>query len=132
MIINILKIQLQTVFYHGCSNRNIICVQAPVLGKRTYYHTSLIIMHYIASLAKLDNRCSTVWGRRQDKWEGNNYSLSFRRMWKESYALFSQCIFGRDFLSLHTTIFSGVENYPSSRMSCCSDDLAQLLPCLDL
>ena len=37
-----------------------------------------------------------------------------------------QCIFGCDFLSLCTTIASGVENYPSPSMSCCSDDLAQL------
>ena len=42
------------------------------------------------------------------------------------------CIFGHDFLSPRTTIFSGIENYPSPSMSCCSDDLAQLLPCLDL
>ena len=75
-------------------------------------------MHYIALLAKFGNRCSTVWGRRQDQWEGNNCSLSYRRMWKESYALFLQRIFGRDFLSLHTTIFLGIKNYPSARMSC--------------
>ena len=37
-----------------------------------------------------------------------------------------QRIFGRDFISLRTTITSGVENDPSS------DDLAQLLQCLDL
>ena len=101
--------------------------------KRTYYRTSLIIMHYIASLAKFGNRCSTVWGRRQDQWRGNNYTLSFRRMRKESYAFFLQHIFGRDFLSPRTTIFLGIENYPSARMSCCSDDLhCMLLPCLDL
>ena len=39
-----------------------------------------------------------------------------------------QCIFGRDFLSPHTTIVSGIENYSSPSMACCSDDLAQLLP----
>ena len=43
-----------------------------------------------------------------------------------------QCIFGRDFLSPRTTTVSGIEKYPSSSMSCCSDDLAQLLPYLDL
>ena len=37
-----------------------------------------------------------------------------------------------DFLSPRTTIVSGIGNYPSPSMSCCSDDLAQLLPCLDL
>ena len=45
-------------------------------------------MYYIASLAKFDNRCSMVWARRQDQWEGNNYSLSFRRMRKKIYAIF--------------------------------------------
>ena len=34
MIINILEIQLQTVFYPGYSKRNITSVQAPVLGKK--------------------------------------------------------------------------------------------------
>ena len=43
-----------------------------------------------------------------------------------------QCIFGRDFLSPRTTIVSGIENYPSACMSCCSDDLALLLSRLDL
>ena len=43
-----------------------------------------------------------------------------------------QCIFGRDFLSPRTTIVSGIQNYPSACMSCCSDDLALLLPRLDL
>ena len=46
--------------------------------------------------------------------------------------LFAQCLFGRDFLSPHTTIVLGIENYPSASMSCCSDDLALLLPRLDL
>ena len=43
-----------------------------------------------------------------------------------------RCIFRRDFLSLPTTNVSGIENYPSVSMSCCSDDLAQLPLCLDL
>ena len=38
------------------------------------------------------------------------------------------CIFGRDFLSPRTAIVSGIENYSSACMSCCSDDLALLLP----
>ena len=54
-------------------------------------------------------------------------SLSFRRMRKNVM----QHIFGHDFLSPCTTIFSGIENYLSASMSCCSDDMAQLLPCLD-
>ena len=57
---------------------------------------------------------------------GNNYSLSFRRMQEKIYAILLRRIFGRDFLSLRTTIFSGIENYPSASISCCSDDLAQL------
>ena len=44
-------------------------------------------------------------------------------------------LFGRDFLSPHTTKVSGIETIPApvglSPMSCFSDDLAQLLPCLD-
>ena len=39
-----------------------------------------------------------------------------------------KCIFGRDFLSPRTAIVSGIENFPSACMSCCSDDLALLLP----
>ena len=132
MIINILEIELQTIFYRGCSNRNITCVQALVLGKTNLLSYKSDNHASYASLAKFGNHYSTVWGRRQDQWKGNNYSLSFRRMRKESYALFLQRIFGRDFLSPRTTIFSGIENYPSARMSCCSDDLALLLPCLDL
>ena len=38
------------------------------------------------------------------------------------------CIFGRDFLSPRSAMVSGIENYPSACMSCCSDDLALLLP----
>ena len=43
-----------------------------------------------------------------------------------------QHIFGRVFLSPRTTIISGIKNYPSTSMSCCSDDLAQSVPRLDL
>ena len=130
MIINVLEIQLQTVFYPGYNKRNITSVQAPVLGKKNLLTDKSD--NNVASLAKFDNRCSTVWARRQDQWEGNDYGLSFRRMRKKVYAIFLQRIFGRDFLSPRTTIFSGIENYPSASISCCSDDLAQLLPCLDL
>ena len=85
-------------------------------------------MYYIKSLAKFDNCCSTVRARRQDQWEGNNNSLSFRRMREKIYTIFLQRIFGRDFLSPRTTIFSGIENYLSASISCCTDDQAQLLP----
>ena len=55
----------------------------------------------------------------------------FWRRRQRSYTLFYS-VFGHDFLSPPTTIVVGIENYPSTSMSCCSDDLAQLLPYLDL
>ena len=65
--------------------------------KRIYCRTSLIIMYYITLLAKFGNHCSTVWAHRQNQWEGNNYSLSFRRMQKKSmhcfYNIVSDLIF---------------------------------------
>ena len=36
-----------------------------------------------------------------------------------------QCILELDFLSPRATKASGIKNYPSASMSCCSDDLAQ-------
>ena len=59
-------------------------------------------------------------------------SISFSEEAAKKLRVVLQCIFEHDFLSLQPTIASGVENYPSPSMSCCSDDLAQLLPCLDL
>ena len=47
---------------------------------------------------------------------------------REKLFVVLKCIFGRDFLSLRIAIVSGIENYPSACMSCCSDDLALLLP----
>ena len=44
----------------------------------------------------------------------------------------TRCIFGQDFLSPRAKKVYGIEKYPSTSMSCCSDDLAQLLLCLDL
>ena len=82
----VLEIQLQTVFYPRYSKRNITFVQAPVLGKKESTNGK---SYYIASLAKFDNRCSMVWARRQDQWEGNNYSLSFQRMREKIYAFFT-------------------------------------------
>ena len=58
--------------------------------------------------------------------------LSFLSGARRRKKLFAQCIFSRDFLSSRTTIVLGIENYPSACMSCCSDDLALLLPRLDL
>ena len=42
-------------------------------------------MYYIASLAEFDNCCSMVWARRQNQWEGYNYSLSFQRMREKKF-----------------------------------------------
>ena len=74
-----------------------ICSSTSPRKKRIYCRTSLIIMYYIASLAKFGNHCSTVWVHRQNQWEGNNYSLSFRRMQKKSmhcfFNIFSDLIF---------------------------------------
>ena len=47
---------------------------------------------------------------------------------RKSYALFYKCIFRRDFYLPRIAIVLGIENYPSAFMSCCSDDLALLLP----
>ena len=56
-------------------------------------------------------------------------TLSFSEEMAKKLRVVLQFIFGREFLSPHTTIVSGIENYPSPSMSCWSDDLAQLLPC---
>ena len=56
--------------------------------------------------------------------EGQELSLSQRRQEKVTH-----CIFGRNFLSLCSTIALGTENYPNVD---CSNNVAQLLPCLDL
>ena len=61
-MINVLEIQLQTVFFPGDSKQNITSVQAPVLGKKnTLADKSIaVIMYYIASL-EFGKCCSTVW-----------------------------------------------------------------------
>ena len=68
-----------------------------------------------------------VWVHRQGQWKGTYFSLYCS---EEVASVVLQCIFGRDFQSPRTTVASGVEKYPSASMSCCSDDLAQLLPSL--
>ena len=80
LIISILEIQLQIVFYPGYTQQMKYCICSSTSFRRKesiYYRTSLMIMYYIASLAKFGNCCSTVWACRQDQWEDNNYSLSF-------------------------------------------------------
>ena len=58
--------------------------------------------------------------------------LSFRFRGGGKKGVVSYCISGRDFLSQSTAIVVDIKKYPSAKMSCCSNDLAQLLPCLDL
>ena len=96
-------------------------------------YESVIIMYYIASLATFGNRCSTVFARRQDQWEDNNYSLSFQRMQTKSYALCFTTYF-RTWCSIsaYYSIF-GYRKLPAlACLICCTDDLTQLLPCIDL
>ena len=90
----------------------------------------MIIMYYIALLAKFGNCCSIVWAYRPMKGQELWYFL-FGGGAKKLHVVL-QCIFERDFLSPRTTKVSGIEKYPSASMSCCSDDLAQWLPCVDL
>ena len=87
----------------------------------------MIIMYYIVLLAKFGNCCSIVWAYR-DK----NFGIFFSEEGAKKLRVVLQCIFERDFLSPRTTKVSGIEKYPSASMSCCSDDLAQWLPCVDL
>ena len=85
---NILTFPLKTVFYPGF-RRNITSVQVPVLKeKKFYYWTSLVVMCYIASLAKLSSCCNTVWAHRQGEQKGKSYSLSFSSEVEKSYTLF--------------------------------------------
>ena len=67
-----------------------------------------------------------IWAHRESQYKGNNYCLSFL----VEVCVVLQCVFGHDFLSPRTTIVTvvlGIEKYVSAGMSCCSDDLAQLL-----
>ena len=104
------------------------------LEKGFYQQTSLIVMYYITSLAKFGNCCSIVWVHRQGQWKVSILVSPFLEEVEQKLCIVTvlQCRFRRDFLSPRTTIASGVENYPSPSMSCCFDDLAQVLPCLDL
>ena len=75
------------------------------------------------------NCCSMVWACMESKWKGKNYILSFlsggggkKIIWVLFYNVFSDVIF-----NLCILIVSGIENYPSACISCCSDDLSLLL-----
>ena len=88
---------------------------------------------YIALLAKFGNYCSIVWAYRQAQWKDKNFGILFLEEAAKKLRVVLQCIFECDFLSpcIYYNIY-GIENSPSASMSCCSDDLAQWLPCLDL
>ena len=83
----------------------------------------------ISLLAKYGNCCSMVWACRQSQWK--NYTLSFSEEVGKQLHNILKCNFGCDFLSLRTTIVLQLKKYPSTSMSCCSDDMAQFLLCLD-
>ena len=128
MIINILEIQLQTVFYPGFSN--ITSVQAPILGKKILLadkYDNHVLYH---TASQFGNCCSMVWARRQGQWKGKNFSLSFSEEAAKKLCVVLQCIFGRGFLSPHTTIVSGIEYYPSASMSCVYQSKDKFLPLL--
>ena len=83
------EIQLQTVFYLGFS----MCSSTYPWKKNIFYQrTNLIIMHYIALLAKIGNCCSMVWARRQGQWKGKNSSLSFVEEAAKKLCVVLQCI----------------------------------------
>ena len=77
-------------------------------------------------LVKFGLLLQMVQARRQGRWKGKNFSLSF------SEEVAKKLHFVYNVFSARTTIVSGIEHYPSSSMCCCSDDLAQLLLCSDL
>ena len=79
LIINVREIQLQTFFYPGYSKQNITSVQAPVLGKKNLLadKSDNNVLHRIASQNLATGVVQYGLDRRQDQWEGNNYSLSF-------------------------------------------------------
>ena len=83
----------------------------------------------IALLAKYGNCCSMVWACRQSQWKKCTLSFS-EEVGKQLHNILKRN-FGCDFLSLRTTIVLQLKKYPSTSMSCCSDDLAQFLLWLD-
>ena len=74
MIVNILEIQLQTVFYGDSANKILqSSVQATILGKNIFLaDKSDNNVLYRRLIAKLGNRCNTVWARMQSQWKGKN------------------------------------------------------------
>ena len=84
LIINILEIQLQTVFDQGFSKWNITSVQAPILEKKILLvdkcdnHVLYRITSQIWQLLQHDIGC------RQGQWKGKNY----QRRWQKRYTLF--------------------------------------------
>ena len=73
-----------------------------------------------------------VWARmRKANRRARTTMFPFRRRWKKVVHCFT--MYFRTLFSIpRITIVSGIENYPGACMSCCSDDLALLLPRLDI
>ena len=90
-------------------------------------------LYYIVSLAKFGNCCSMTWARRQGQWKGKYFH--FGEGGKKSYALFYNVFSDLIFYPRILQKFRVSKTIPASvglsPMSCFSDDLAQLLPCLD-
>ena len=100
------------IFYPGFSKQNITSVHAPTYSREKFYWwTCLLIMYYIASLAKFGHPCSMVWARRQGQWKSKNFSLSFSEEAAKILWIVLQCIFGHDFLSPCAT-FPGIKKFP--------------------
>ena len=66
MIINILEIQLKTVFYPGLTKEILHLFKHLPLEKGFYWQTSL---YCIALLAKFSNCCSMVWAHKKGQWK---------------------------------------------------------------
>ena len=76
-----------------------------------------------------------AWAHRQGQWKDKNFGISFMKEAAKKVHVVLQCIFIcpcvlQKFRVLKT--FPGVKNYPSASMSCYSDDLAELLLCIDI
>ena len=122
MIINVPEVYLQTVFYSGFSKQTITSVQALILV--------LIVDKSVNHVLYRNFVTAAAWCGLMCKANGMAIVFPFGRRWKKDIVL--QCFFGCDFLSSHTAIVSGITNYPSTCIYCCSNDLSLLLRSLKL
>ena len=118
-------------FYLVFSKWNITSIQVPILRKKILL-ADKSENHYCIVTSQISWLLQHGMGSYAKPVKGQEL-LSFLSGGGGEKKLFVvlQCIFGRDFLSPRTTLVSGIENYPSTCISCCSDDLSLLLPCLD-